>query len=283
MSRNPGDSVAIAAVQMAPRLGQIEENLRQALERLERASREGARLVVFPECTLSGYVLESREEAAALAVRADGPELSRLTEACQRFDTALAIGVLLAEGSSLYNACVLLDGSGTRGVYRKTHMPFMGLDRFVDAGNEPFQVFEVAGLRVGPLVCYDGAFPEPARVLTLEGADLIILPTNWPAGAERLAEHTMACRALENVVYTLAASRLGTERGVRFIGGSGIYDPFGTTLAFAGPDQDVILTASIQPARARTKRIIRAPGTMEIDRIADRRPELYGRIGGPAR
>ena len=162
------------------------------------------------------------------------------------------------------------------GSYRKVHLPFLGIDMFVDPGDRPFAVHDVDGLRVGMHICYDGSFPETARVLTLVGADLLILPTNWPTHSECAAEHMIATRAMENTVYMMAVNRVGEESGFRFIGSSSIADPSGKTLARAGADRRRLIIAEIDPRLARNKHLVRVPGRHEIDRIADRRPAFYG-------
>ena len=118
-------------------------------------------------------------------------------------------------------------------------------------------------------------FPRPARVLSLLGADLLVLPTNWPTHSECAAEHMIPTRAMENTVYVMAVNRVGEESGFRFIGTSSIVDPGGRVLARAGPDSEETLLADIDPALARRKRLVRVPGRHEIDRIADRRPRFY--------
>ncbi|GIW87382.1 MAG: amidohydrolase [Isosphaeraceae bacterium] len=279
MATQPSDRVRIAVVQNEPRLGAVEANRRQLLQDLESAADAGADLVVLPECSLSGYMIESREQALGWSEPADGPTIRAVEGVCGRRGVGAIFGFLLAEGSRLFNACAVVAPGGLKALYRKTHLPAMGVDRFVDAGDRLAEVVELVGVRVGVLICYDGAFPEPARVLTLAGAELLVLPTNWPAGAEPLADHMMACRAMENVVYTVAASRVGSEAGTRYIGGSAVYDPYGRTLTRGDDSTPMRLQATIEPALARTKRIVRTSGT--IDRIADRRPELYGPLVEP--
>ena len=105
-------------------------------------------------------------------------------------------------------------------------------------------------------ICYDGGFPEPARVMSLMGADLLVLPTNWPTHSECAAEHMIPTRAMENTVYVMAVNRVGEESGFRFIGTSSIVDPSGRVLAKAGADSEETLFADIDPAIARQK----APG-----------------------
>jgi len=278
---SPSVPVRVSAVQMEPKLGEVAANLEAILARFDRAADAGARLIVFPECALTGYAFASRAEALAQSTTIPGPSTDRLAEACARRNAFAVCGLLERDGDRMFNACVLVGPAGVVGVYRKIHLPFIGVDRFVDPGDRPLAVLDAAGLRIGMHICYDGAFPETGRVLTLLGADLLVLPTNWPSRAESAAEHLMACRAMENVVYGLAANRIGIERGFRFIGRSSIADPDGTVIARASADAEEILYADVDPARSRQKRLIRIPGQHEVDRIADRRPDFYGLIAEP--
>ena len=146
---------------------------------------------------------------------------------------------------------------GVVGTYRKVHLPFLGVDRFTTPGDQPFAVHEAAGMRIGMNICYDGGFPEPARVLTLLGADLVVLPTNWPPGAECMAGCVVNARAMENNIFYAACDRVGDERGFHFIGQSKIAGPSGQVLAEAAHDREAILYAQIDVAAARQKRIVR--------------------------
>jgi predicted amidohydrolase len=114
--------------------------------------------------------------------------------------------------------------------------------------------------------------------LALEGADIVVLPTNWPTTSGHTADVVPNCRALENHVYVAAVNRIGTENGFQFLGKSKICAPGGGELAFANHDRFEMLTAAIRPAIARQKRLVHVPNQHEVDRFADRRPELYGRI-----
>ena len=131
------------------------------------------------------------------------------------------------------------------------------------------------------LICYDGGFPEAARVLSLRGADLIVLPTNWPPGGSYMAEFSINSRAMENGIYFAACNRVGNENGFTFIGKSRICSPVGATMCSLDHDQPGIIRATIDPIAARTKRIVRIPGKHLIDRMADRRPEMYSAICEP--
>jgi predicted amidohydrolase len=117
--------------------------------------------------------------------------------------------------------------------------------------------------------------------MALDGAELIVLPTNWPPAATCFAAHTINTRAMENHVYYMSVNRIGSERGFSFIGTSRICDPTGKTIAAADHQDEAILYADIDPAWARNKHLIRTPGKHEIHRWHDRRPEFYGRIVEP--
>jgi predicted amidohydrolase len=266
----------IAAVQMDVTLGEVDRNLQAIEDRLREAVSNGTKLVVFPECAVSGYCFESLDEALPFAQPIPGPATERLSTICAELDAFAVFGMLEQDGDRLFNAAVLTGPSGVIGSYRKTHLPFLGIDQHVDYGDRPFDVHRAGNVNVGMNICYDSAFPEASRCLTLLGADLIALPTNWPPGAECVASHALNTRAMENAVYFAAANRVGEERGFRFIGLSRICGPDGSTLAASENDSETILYADIDPERSRNKRVVREIGRHAIDRLADRRPDLYG-------
>jgi predicted amidohydrolase len=272
----------VAAVQMDPKLGDVAGNRETILARLKEAVGNGADLVVFPECALTGYGFGSRDEAMAVAEPVpSGTSLMPIAYECARVGAYAVVGMLECDGDRLFNACVLVGQGGVIGSYRKVHLPYLGVDRFADPGDRPFAVHDAGGLRVGMHICYDGSFPEVGRVLSLLGADILVLPTNWPRHSECAAEHMMICRAMENHVYTMAVNRVGEEAGFRFIGRSSIVAAGGDVLATAGAEEETILYATVEPARARNKRLVRVPGLHEINRIADRRPRFYAPITAP--
>ncbi len=279
----PGDAETfeVAAIQMDVRLGDRERNLERVAEFAREASAGGARLLVFPECVVTGYCFESREEAAALAEPVPGPSTERVGELARELDVTIVFGLIESSGEHLFNALAMVSPAGLVAGYRKIHLPWLGLDRFVTPGDRPFAVHELPFCRVGMNICYDGSFPESARVMALAGADVIVLPTNWPPGAEEFALHAIPARGMENVVYYVAANRVGEERGFRFIGLSRIVDVNGRTLALADGESETVLIAEIDPSRARRKKLVRVPGRHSIDRFADRRPEFYGPITRP--
>jgi 5-aminopentanamidase len=268
----------IAGVQMNVVFGDRERNLARIEEALGESALRGACLTVFPECAVPGYCFENLDEARPHAEPLPGPSTERLSRRCRELKVHAVFGLLERDGQRVFNAAALVGPEGFVAGYRKIHLPYLGVDRFTTPGDRLFAVHPAGDLRVGMNICYDGAFPEAARVMALDGADLIVLPTNWPPGAECTADCVIPTRAMENNVYYLAVNRVGTERGFRFIGKSKICDPSGRVLAEAQHEDEAILYAEIDPEQARKKRVVRVPGKHEIDRFADRRPEMYGRI-----
>lgn len=271
----------IAGVQMDIKIADVNHNVAQMTHKLRETASAGARLTVFPECAVTGYCFTSLDEALPFAQTIPGPATERMREACAELGCYAIFGTLeLAEGK-IFNAAVLVGPTGVIGSYRKVHLPYLGIDMFTSYGDRPFAVHNAGELRVGMNICYDAAFPEAARSLAILGADLIALPTNWPPGAECTAQSVINARAMENAVYYIAVNRVGSERSFDFIGRSKIVDPSGTTLAESQGTGEEILYADIDPAKSRRKHIIRVPGKHEIDRLADRRPGMYGLLVEP--
>lgn len=244
-------------------------------------AQQGSRLVVFPECFITGYCFDSLEEAMQQAELMNGDSVQHATELCRTHNCFTVFGMLEKDGSRLFNVVALIGPNGLIGSYRKVHLPWLGVDRFTTPGDRPFEVFEADGVRIGMLICYDGGFPEASRVLGIRGADIILLPTNWPPGAEYMSAFSCNSRAMENGVYFAAANRVGKERGFSFIGRSRICDPIGATLDTADHASEAVLRATIDVEKARKKRLDRVPGKHSIDRMADRRPDMYGPVCEP--
>lgn len=271
----------VSAIQTDVVFADRHANLQNLKQIVQQEVSAGTKLIVFPECFTTGYCFESLEEAQQQSEPMDGTTVAFVADVCHQNQCFVVFGMLEQDGDQVFNVAVLMGPDGLIGSYRKTHLPFLGVDRFTTSGDRPFEVFEAGGVRIGMLICYDGGFPESSRVLSLLGADVVVLPTNWPPGAEAMAEFAINTRAMENGVYFLSANRVGVERGFSFIGRSRICDPAGTTLDSSGSVEASVLRASIDVQAARTKRIVRVPGKHIIDRLADRRPELYGQICEP--
>ena len=269
----------VAAVQMDVKILENDRNLSKVLNLLERAAREGAKLVVFPECALSGYCFTSREEALPAAEPIPGPSTEKLASAARRLGVSTVVGMMELAGGSLFNVAVVVTPQGIQGAHRKMHLPYLGIDRYNGLGDVPFTVFQAPQAKIGVNICYDCSFPESGRVLKLKGAQVLAIPTNWPQGSDTWA-HIPKVRAIENHMYVVAADRVGEERGFRFAGHSQIIDVTGAVLVEAGDTEETILYADIEPAHADENRVVRIPGEWEFDRIAARRPEMYEPITG---
>lgn len=267
----------VAAVQMDCTLGNKTANLAVMARKLAEAADRGAQLVVFPECILTGYGFESRDELRQVAEPLPGPSVERLAKECERRGAWAVFGLIeAATDGKLFNAAALVGPSGFVASYRKIHLPCLGADRFTDPGDRPFAVHDLGGLRLGINICFDGSFPESARVLTLLGADLVVLPTNFATNARKMAEMVSVARSLENHIYYMAVNRVGDEAGHHYIGMSSCADYLGNVLHFAAPDVEETFLMEVNPAAAAQKRVVHCHGVYEIDRVNWRRPEMYG-------
>jgi len=269
-------NVRVAGVQMDPKILEKEKNLSKCLEFLETAAKKKAEIIVFPECALTGYCFSSLEESFSVAEPVFGPSSRAIAALCRELNVYTIIGLLEKDGEKYYNTVALIGPKGLIGKYRKLHLPFLGIDRFVDPGDQPLKVFETRVGRIGMNICFDIRMPESARVLTLLGAESIMLPTNWPKGADLVPKYVINARAYENRVNVIAVNRVGKERGFEFIGQSKIVDYSGKTLVEANSLEEEIIFATIDLDGARKKHIVLVPGEFELPLFKRRRPEFYG-------
>lgn len=269
--------VQVACCQVAPRIGEADDNRARAQAAIEDAARSGAGVVVLPELCNSGYVFADADEAGRLAEPADGPTASGWARLARAHDLVIVGGICeLDPDGAVRNSAVLIDRDGLRALYRKVHL----WDReglVFTAGSEPPPVVDTAIGRIGVMVCYDVEFPEWVRLAALRGAELLCAPVNWPQArrppGERPGEVVrVQAAAATNRIFIAACDRIGRERGVEWTGGSVIVDCDGFPLAGpAQPKRAVTLTARCRLADARDKRL-----NERNDVLADRRPELYG-------
>lgn len=276
--------VKAAVVQVALG-GDRSENLDRACQKVEAARRAGAELVVLPELSSTRYRFESREEVAAEAEEAvSGPAAAFWIPVARRLGVHLVLGVLERSGKTYYNSALLVSPEGVRAVYRKAHL-YDWEKRWLTPGDSPITPVEIPGARLGILICYDLRFVEAARLLALRGADAICVPAAWSdahkkrpvderglCGASYLAVGT----AYAHRVFVLGANRVGSERGVSYLGCSLIAGPAGVLLA--GPssrDTEDLLLAELDLQEARNKKV-----SPVNDVLRDRRPESYGTLLG---
>jgi predicted amidohydrolase len=258
-------------------------NVAFAERELEDARADGVQLLVLPECFLTGYSADDVDTARRLAIPVGrgpggtlselGPHLARLQAAVEEAGAGLVVGFAGSDSGGLYNGAALLVPGRPPRAYCKTHLPLLGFDRFASPGGS-LPVFDTPWAKLGILVCFDLRIPEAMRTLALRGAELVVLPTNWPRGAEATPAHYAPTRASENRVFLATCNRVGTEGSFEFIGQSAVHGVEGELLAQAG-DGPCRITADIEPARARDKTRVVVPGVYETDTFATRRPSLY--------
>jgi predicted amidohydrolase len=266
----------VAACQLAPVVGDPVENRALARAAVEEAAEQAADLVVLPELVQSGYVFTDLAEAQSVAESLDGPTVREWTELSRRHQLVLVAGFCeRGPQRRLFNSCVLIDHGEIRATYRKAHLWDLE-SRYFTRGHEGPPVVDTPVGRVAMMVCYDVEFPEWTRMAGLGGADVLAVPTNWPLEPRPPGERPMEVVRLQaaasaNRMFVVAADRCGTERGVRWVGGSVILGPDGFPLA--GPvaaDREELLMARVDLHEARTKTI-----SPHNHVLTDRRPELY--------
>lgn len=265
----------VAAAQMQVKTGQVQKNLEIITSMLFEASSHGAQLLLFPEAALTGYDFASAEEARAHALNENSEAVQKISQSCAQTRIHALVGLVEKSGEKLFNSVYLFGPDGVLGKYQKVHLPVMGVDRFVQKGSGPFALFEIHGVKVGVLICYDLNFPEAARTLALQGAELIVLATGWPQGCSFLADKMLPCRAFENRLYLLAANQVGSAGPFTFIGKSTFCAPNGKILAQATREESMIIYGEVDAREAQNKEMCFLPGTYELNFFAHREPSLY--------
>jgi predicted amidohydrolase len=274
----------VAVAQVPSVLGDVDANARTVLDTMRTAAADGVELIVFPECGLTGYAFDSIGECLAAAIPADGAVVRSVQALAEALGLTVVVGYLETSVSvpgAVHNTATLFAPGGIRADYRKVHLPFMCADRFATAGTQAPVVVDTPHGVIGLSICYDMRFPEWMRSLSVQGASIIVNPTNWAIAAERVPRILPAARALENAVYLLIADRGDEERGVEYYGRSSIVSPIGDTIATCDRGTH-LLTADVDLSLARQDTIVFEPGTSEIHILSDRRPELYASITSPA-
>jgi len=267
----------VACAQVDAKFGDIQANVEKCITYIKKAAEEGCSLVVFPECFLQGYAVNSAEEVAELAIPLEDESIKKINAACRENNIMAAVGYIEDRKGKYYNSAVLLGPDGVLQTYSKMHMPFIGADKFVEKGQPPTPPVETPIGRISMIICYDVRFPELSRHLALHGADMILMLTNWPRGSEKTREIFPIARAFENGVYVLATNRVGDERGSHFIGGSRIISPTAQILSQA-EEEETLLVAEIDVTKARQKKFVSVEGNWSVDIFNDRRPEVFGNL-----
>lgn len=259
----------IGIAQTSPVFGERDRNIAEALQLI---SQEHADLWVLPELFATGYQFVSADEVWELAERVPGGSTTEaLVEHAGRHNCHIVAGLPESDADRVYNSAVLVGPDGFLSCYRKVHL-FCAEKEFFSPGDRSFPVIDVGIARIGLMVCFDHLFPESARSLALQGADVIAHPASLVL--PDLAQRTMRIRALENGVFTATANRVGeesrTSETLVYTGQSQVVGPDGDVLVRLSSDKAETGAVEIDVERARNKRI-----TDQNDVLADRRPDQY--------
>jgi N-carbamoylputrescine amidase len=290
-------TVTVAALQLA--LGGSEDANIAAVSRLVRdAAGQGATIILPPELFEGPYFCKLEEEGEFARARPmeSHPSVIAMRALAAELGVTIPTSFFEREGPHHYNTLAMIGPDGAiAGRYRKSHIPDgPGYEEkyYFRPGNTGFKVWPVSSAAageepsedsstsctVGVGICWDQWYPEAARVMALEGADILFYPT--AIGSEphdpgldtrRLWRRAMIGHAVSNVMPVVAANRIGTEDGQRFYGTSFICDEWGDVLAELGDDEEGVITATLDLDRAARNRA-------GMGFFRDRRPELYGRI-----
>lgn len=278
--------VRVAAVQMEICILEPETNRASVLRTLETLVHDGVQLAVFPECTITGYLLENRDEIDSVAEDVPGPTSRLLAEACADLGIHAVVGLLERDGDDRYNTALLIGPNGLLERYRKAHLPPVGVDRLLTPGNIPFTVHHTPVGNIGMLICYDHRFPEAIRSLALDGMEILAHPTNSPTGisgpaGSRPAPDPFDWRAKAEKIHIVSADKCGVERGVEFAGGSFISAPTGAYLARPDNVGSAVIQAGIDTEDCWPKGLTSETLGFTNNYHAARRPDLYGRLTAP--
>ena len=275
--------ITVAALQLAF-TDDLQENIRAVSELVREAAGKGAKLILPPELFEGHYFCRTQDEGhftRALPVN-EHPAVAAMQTLAAELQVHIPTSFFEAEGHHHYNSLAMIDdGGAVMGVYRKSHIPDgPGYSEkfYFRPGNTGFKTFKTPFGTVGPAVCWDQWYPETARALMLDGAEILLFPTaigtephDPDLDTSRLWRRAMIGHAVSNVVPVVAANRIGVEGDQRFYGHSFICDQRGDILTEFGATETGVLTATLDLAQARAHRAA-------FGFFRDRRPDLYRRI-----
>jgi len=263
------DLFRIGFIQNNPVFGEIGYNL----SKIEPLLTQGiVDLMVLPELFSTGYHFLNQEEVLRLSEPIpEGPTTQALVQICKKKKTSIIAGIAERDKNRSYNSAVVIGPNGYQGKYRKIHL-FGTEKNCFDKGNLPLKVFDIGIARVGVMICFDWRFPETARTLALDQADLIAHPSNLVLPH---CPQAIITRCLENRIFIVTANRVGTEeripnRALTFIGQSQVVDPDGHVLCRASEIEEETKVVNINIKKSRNKSI-----NLGNDLFLDRRPDLY--------
>ena len=265
----------------------LEEDFAIVARLIKQARADGVRLLALPEACLGGYLLSLDDDAdldkGPPPLALDGPEIARLSALAG--EMTVVAGYCEADVDIRYNSVVCVHGDGVLGNHRKVHQP-LSEDSSYAAGDQ-FHAFDTPVGRIGMMICYDKAFPESARALALDGAQIGVCVSAWPGArtnpAADLAQDRWKsrfdlfdrARALENQMVWVSANQSGTFGSLRFVGSAKVVDPGGEILADTGVEAGIAVAELDVVQALETAR-------RSMGHLRDRRPETYDLSMGAA-
>jgi nitrilase len=257
----------------------LDFDLRRVAKLIADARAAGAGLLVLPDAALGGYLADLRHpdpEALPPALKPDDPLLASVAALAR--EMVVCVGYCEADGDDRYNSAVCVTGDGVLGRHRKVHLP-AGEVAAYRPGNS-FAAFDTPVGRLGMLIDYDKTFPEAARSLALDGAEILACLSAWPTSltnrAPRLAQDRQSwlfdlydcARAAENQLVLVSANQTGAIGGLRFLGQSKVVGPGGNILARTwGRAGLAVAELDVAAQVAAARRVLR--------HLDERRPDSY--------
>ncbi len=256
--------IVVCSVQTVPQYGNAK-NLERIDTIMEKASNQNADIIVFPEMFLSGYVTEDFEKFSETL---QGVNICNLAKLARKYNMLTVCGFLEKEGTTLpFNSACIIDSDGTiLGSYRKTHL-FADEEGTFSRG-ETIKAFDTSFGRIGIMICYDTEFPEVARLLAIDGAELILMPGANMFPYEEYHATLLRARAMENSVFVASANFIGRDEKYEFCGRSVIVDPNGQYLSYGSTDKEELLIAKIKLSEAHSE-------DDNVNYLLHRRKDLY--------
>lgn len=255
--------VKAAAIQFNIKLGDIDTNVASVREAVARVAAQGAQLAVLPEVWSSGFEYRNLNELAKRT-----PELVEdMQRLSAEFNMVLVGSLPEPDGDKVCNTAYILDNGRLAGTYRKIHLfSLMNEDRSFTGGDK-WTVVDTSVGRIGVFICYDLRFPELSRRLAVEGAEIIVVPGEWPKPREEHWRTLLRARAIENQLFVVAANCCGVTGRLDFFGMSMIIDPRGVVMAEGGYDPtELIADLDFDDMRKWRE---------QIPCFRDRKPEFY--------
>jgi 5-aminopentanamidase len=242
----------LAVVQTNPIFGEVQKNIDQAIALMESSP---ADFYVLPELFNTGYNFSTKKEVEQLAESIEDLTFTLMCAFAQQRQCFIVYGFAECVGDTFYNSAALVGPTGLIGIYRKIHLYYRE-NIFFKPGNLGFPVFDTPVGKIGMMICFDWLFPEAARTLAVNGAQLVAHPSNLVLPH---CPDAMITRCLENKIFSATTNRIGTEdRGgfkFSFIGKSEIVSPEGEILTRLPSHDAAIKVVDVNLDRALNKRL----------------------------